>query len=48
VKKKSLTDTAVMFSLQYYLLYFLETTIEVTVKKESFDYIKYLSIQRIF
>lgn len=44
----SLTDSAMMFSLQYYLLFFLETGIEVTVKKESFDYIKYLSIQRIF
>lgn len=44
----SLTDSAMMFSLQYYLLFFLETGIEVTVEKESFDYIKYLSIQRIF
>lgn len=37
-----------MFSLRYYLLFFLGTGIAVTAKKESFDYRKYLSIQRIF
>jgi len=37
-----------IFSLQYNLLFFLETDIEVTIKKESFDYVRYLSIQRMF